>query len=236
MRVRDRAQGREALTEAVMIHCGSMAGSDSFKCVVPSWAEITGLTSEVAAKIEKSGFYPDAIVAVSRGGLVPGRLVADFLHVKNVLAIKADHWGITASKDGKASISYGINPALDLSGQKILIVDDVTDTGESLELCRRHVLEKNPADVRTATVYHLSHSKYKPDYFGAEREWAWIVFPWNRTEDLVNIINKIRQGKEMPAGEIKAGLREFNLDLSEKEVLELLDHMRFLEGVARKAK
>lgn len=213
-----------------------MAGSDSFKCVVPSWEEITKLTSEVAAKIKKSGFYPDAIIAVSRGGLIPGRLVADFLHVKYVLAIKADHWGITASKDGKASISYDLNPDLDLSGQNMLIVDDVTDTGESLELCKERVLGRHPADVRTATVYHLSHSKYKPDYFGAEREWAWIVFPWNRTEDLVNIITKIQQGKKMPAGEIRVALREFNLDLGENEILELLDHMRYLEGVIRKAK
>lgn len=201
--------------------------TDVFKCVVPSWGEIHELAARVAAKIKKSGFYPDVIVAVSRGGLVPGRLVADFLQVKDVLSLKADHWGITASRDGKARISHGI--AADLSGQRVLIVDDVTDTGQSLELSKAHVLGKKPSETRTATLYHLKNSKYVPDYFGIEREWAWIVFPWNRTEDLVNLINKVGRGKELSAGEIRAALKNYDLDVDEKEIAALLEHMRFLE-------
>ena len=78
-----------------------------------------GYAKKTAEMIKKSGFHPDMIIALSRGGLVPSRLIGDFLHIKNILAIKVDHWGITATKDGKAEISHGLNA--DLKGKKVLI-------------------------------------------------------------------------------------------------------------------
>src|SRR3989344_5148344 len=199
----------------------------NLKYIIPDWQEIYEIAKETANKIKESDFYPDVIVAVSRGGLVPGRLFADFLHIKEVYTIKADHWGLTATKDGKAKLSHGLS--IDLTGKRVLIVDDITDTGESMKLAKEHVETKNPIQVKTATLYHLKNSKYIPDFFGEEKDWAWIIFPWNYREDMVNLIKKIDHSDEKSFTDLKKELKEnYEIDLHENEVLEIIDHIKFL--------
>lgn len=181
----------------------------------------------VTDKIRKSKYRPDLIVAVSRGGLVPARILCDLLVIKNCLSMKVDHWGITATKDGKAKISYGLN--ISLSGKKVLLVDDITDTGQSMEISKLHLLGLNPDKLKTATLIHLTNSKYVPDYYGHEREWAWIVFPWNMHEDLVNLIKKLGyEGKttELIQKELK---KKFDLDASSEEIQDSLERIKYLE-------
>ncbi|MBI2130433.1 phosphoribosyltransferase [Candidatus Woesearchaeota archaeon] len=205
---------------------------DKFTCVMPTWKDMQDYAKKTAEAIKKSGFYPDIIIGLSRGGLVPARLLADFLHVKSILSIKVDHWGITATKDGKAEISHGLTA--NLKGKKVLIADDITDTGQSMELAAEHVRKLDPAQVKTATLVHLSNSKYIPDFYGQEREWAWIIFPWNYTEDMVNLIKKVMADEEKVAGDIRKKLKlNFNVDVDLKEVEGMLEHMEYLEKVKK---
>ncbi|MBU2589231.1 MAG: phosphoribosyltransferase [Nanoarchaeota archaeon] len=176
--------------------------------------------------VKSSDFHPDVIIAIARGGLVPGRLFCDFLHIKNCYSIKVDHWGLTATKNGEAKLTHALN--LDLEEKKVLVVDDVTDTGQSMDLAKKHISELNPKEIKTATLFHLTGSKYTPDFFGKEREWAWIVFPWNFTEDIVNIIRKI--GKDKSLEEIKKKLQEnYAVSLGYEQVQEFLNHISYLE-------
>jgi hypoxanthine phosphoribosyltransferase len=205
---------------------------EKFKCETPTWQQIHDLAYKTAEKIKKSGYVPDVIIGIARGGLVPSRLIADFLHVKELVTIKADHWGITATKDGKARISYGLN--MNLTGKRVLLVDDITDTGQSIELSKRHVREKNPADVKTATLYHLINSEYVPDFFGLEREWAWMIFPWNHREDMVNITRKIMNKGKKELEQIKKELHtNFNLKAELDDIKEILAHIDYLETIGR---
>jgi 5'-methylthioadenosine phosphorylase len=205
---------------------------EKFSCFLPGWQEIHSYAKEVSAKIKKSGFYPDIVIGLSRGGLIPARLICDFLHIKNCYTIKVDHWGLTATKDGRARISQGLN--VDVLNKKVLIVDDITDTGQSIELSVEHVKEKGANEIKTATLYHLTNSRYTPDFFGLEREWAWIVFPWNKREDLVNIIEKIVKDGEKSTEEIKSELKEnFNLEISKEEIMEVLSHKTYLNKVKK---
>ncbi len=206
---------------------------EKINCIVPEFNEIKKIAKETAAKIKESGYHPDFIIAIARGGLVPARLLSDFLYVKDLVSLKADHWGVTAAKDGQARISYGIN--LDLTGKKVLVVDDITDTGQSMILAVDHVKALNPLEVKTATLYHLVDSKFKPDYYGHERDWAWIIFPWNYIEDLVNLINRVvkreeRQNKSHE--EIRADLKYyFNVEPEASELAEILEHISYLERI-----
>ncbi len=202
---------------------------ESFHCEMPSWREIHELARKTADNIKESGWSPDVIVSIARGGLIPGRLISDFLHIKDLVAIKTDHWGLTATKDGKAKISYALN--MDLRGKNVLIVDDITDTGQSLTLSKKHIEERNPEDVRTATLYHLSNSKYTPDFYGMERDWAWMIFPWNVREDKVNIIKKIREKMKPTKDELKDAMKEhFNVEVSLDELNDLLAHIEYLDS------
>lgn len=203
---------------------------DKFECVVPSWNDMQNYAKKTAELIKKSRFYPEVIIALSRGGLVPSRLLADFLHIKNVLAIKVDHWGITAAKDGKAKISHGLDK--DLSGRKVLIVDDITDTGESMELALQHIKSLNPTEVKTAALIHLRNSKYIPDFYGYERGWAWIIFPWNYMEDLVNLIQKISNYEKKAAEKIREELKEnFSIEMDLEELKDILKHIDYVDSI-----
>lgn len=165
---------------------------DEIKCKVVTWSEIDHWAESVACKIEESGYKPDIIVGLTRGGWVPARILCDQLVCKNLFSIKVEHWGITAQTDNKAKIIQELN--VDVRGKRVLLVDDITDTGDSLALSIAHVKAKSPAEVKCATLLHINHSKIVPDFYGVEVEkenWRWFIFPWNFREDLRNLIGKL---------------------------------------------
>ncbi len=191
-----------------------------FKCVQYSWDEVYMLCKELAEKIKKSGFKPDVIVAVARGGWVPARIVADFLLVKELYSVKAEHWGIVATVTGKAKITQPLT--VDLSGKNVLVVDDVADTGETVEMVANHVKERGAKEVRTAVIDFKHTSKFVPDYYAKEMEkWAWIVYPWSLYEDVRDLIAKI--GEKGDAKMLAKRLEEeFNLRVDVSVVEDVL--------------
>ncbi len=191
-----------------------------FKCVQYSWDDVYKLCKELARKIKNSGFKPDAIVAVARGGWVPARILADFLLIRELYSVKAEHWGIVATVTGKAKITQPLT--VDLTGKSVLVVDDVADTGETVEIVAQHVKEKNAKEVRTAVIDFKHTSKFVPDYYAREMEkWAWIVYPWSIYEDVKDLIMKL--GEDGNAEEIAKKLEEkFNLKVDSSVVEEVL--------------
>ena len=144
--------------------------------------------------------------------------------------MKVDHWGVTATKDGKAKLTCPL--VGDVKGKRVLVVDDITDTGESLTMASEHVKEKGASEVKSATLMHIAGSKFVPDYFGVEIAWAWEIWPWNFYEDLTALITKVFEGekvKEMSTAELKKHLREYNnLVLSDDRLSKIKAHMGFL--------
>ena len=177
-----------------------------FKCVQYDWNDVYELCKVLAKKIRESGFKPDAIVAVARGGWVPARILADLLFVKELYSVKAEHWGMVATETGKAKITQPLTA--DLSGKSVLVVDDVADTGETVELVARHVMERNAKEVRTAVIDFKHTSKFVPDYYAKEMEsWRWIVYPWSLYEDAKDLIGRIYEDG-MSVEEIRKKLEE----------------------------
>ena len=198
---------------------------EKFDCWLPSWEEIYENIKEIAKKIKKDRYKPDIVFALSRGGFVPARVICDLMIIKDLVSIKVDHWGITATKDGKAHLRYLINA--DLSGKKVLIVDDITDTGESMIVAKEFVEKLNPKEIRTVAIFHIKTSKFIPDYYSKEIDWIWVIWPWNRVEDLCNIVSKVLDTRSSCSiKEIKGNLRErFKIDLSEQEIIEIMDEL-----------
>jgi hypoxanthine phosphoribosyltransferase len=184
------------------------------------WDLFNKLARAVANKIIESSYQPDIIVGLARGGWVLSRVLCDYLGVKDLISLKVEHWGLTATQDGKAQIKYPFD--IDLTGRKVLVVDDITDTGESMMVAVDFIKEKNPDETRTAALRHIKSSKFTPDYYGDVIEWKWVIFPWNYTEDMCNIIPKAAEGTKSSA-EVKARLKSmFNVDLDEKSIDEIL--------------
>ena len=196
---------------------------ENFKCELISWDYARELSEIVAEKIKNSGFKPDIIIGVTRGGLVPAMNLSDLLGIKDLLALKVEHWGITATKSGKAELKVPLQAGIE--GKKVLLVDDLTDTGESIKISLNHLSELNPAEIKTATLLHKSQSKFKPDFYAGDREeWRWIILPWNLNEDLSNLAGRIlRKNPEMSAGEVRSEMKkEFDLDIEEETLTSLM--------------
>ncbi len=193
--------------------------SDVFECEIMSWDLFNRLAKNVAQKIKESNYDPDFIVGLARGGWVLSRVLCDYLGVKDLVSLKVEHWGVTATLDGKAQIKYPFD--IDLTGRHVLLVDDITDTGESMIIAEEYVKSKNPACIKTAALRHIEGSKFTPDFFGDVITWRWVVFPWNFVEDMCNIIPKASEGAES-LEEVKERLKSrHKIDLSIEQIKEI---------------
>ncbi|MEM0272834.1 MAG: phosphoribosyltransferase [Thermoprotei archaeon] len=179
-----------------------MSKSLELRCVVLTWGDIYGLSRKMALHIKQDGFRPDLVVAVSRGGVVPARIACDVLGIMDLLSVKVDHWLQTGDHTEKAVIKYPLS--IELTGKRVLVVDDIADTGSSLEVAKNHVLGLGASVVRTATMQTLQTSSFNPDYTGERvSEWAWFIYPWNFYEDLGNLMLRLLRGHPELRGDHK---------------------------------
>ncbi len=175
-----------------------------FPAYLASWDDIERWAKKGAWKVLEEEWRPDVIVGLARGGWIAARLYCDYLGIKDLVSLKVEHWGVTATPDGKARLKYGTSYPLE--GKKVLIVDDISDTGESLTLAKNYVLSQKPAEVRAATLLTIKGSRFKPDYYAEEIDWAWIIFPWNFVEDMINLTNNLFEEKDSLTTEEIIGL------------------------------
>jgi len=190
--------------------------SDSFECELMSWELFDELAKNVASKIIEFGFKPDLIVGLARGGWVLSRVLCDYIGVKDLVSLKVEHWGVTATPDGKAQIKYPFD--IDLTGRNVLIVDDITDTGESMIIAKKYVTSKKPTCIKTAALRHIDGSKFTPDFFGDVITWRWVVFPWNFVEDMCNIVSKVTEvatNLDMVKNQLKF---KYKIELAEEQI------------------
>ena len=153
---------------------------ESFKCVLTNWDYIYNLCRNISTEIKHSGYEPDIIIALARGGWFAGRVLCDFLGLDDLSSLKVEHYiGTTAIDSGEPYIKYPLSDNV-IEGKKVLIVDDIVDTGESMLSAKAYVEGRKPIEVRTASLQYPGSSKIDPDYVGKRLEdWAWIVYPWN---------------------------------------------------------
>jgi len=116
----------------------------------------------MAERIRRSGFKPDTIVAISRGGWSPARVLADLLGNPNLTIAKAEFYVGIAETQKKPVLTQPVTEKV--ANQKILVVDEITDSGESLSLVRTHILQQGATEVKTATIYCKPWSTTRPDY------------------------------------------------------------------------
>ena len=142
----------------------------------------------LASKVVKDDFKPDFLVAIWRGGAPIGICVHEFLKYKN---INTDHIAIRTSRYtgiDETSTNIGVHNLGYLTERlkpdsKVLLVDDVYDSGRSIEAIFEELKKKcgdqMPIDIRTATIYYKptrNETGKVPEYY-VEESTEWIVFP-----------------------------------------------------------
>ena len=143
---------------------------------VISWRDLGLLTKALVDKVKK-GERPDVVVGIARGGLIPAMVIADRLRVPlDIINIKSYR-------------ALGVKGALkvydvmyeDIADRKVLIVDDVADTGETFLFVSEHMMKKGARAVILASIFLKPWSRVRPNYFVEETD-EWIVFPWELGE------------------------------------------------------
>ncbi|MDH5793661.1 MAG: phosphoribosyltransferase [Candidatus Bathyarchaeota archaeon] len=195
--------------------------SSEIEFEVPTWNQIYEMLLNLVEKIRKNGFKPDIIVGVSRGGWPPARVLSDLMSNPNLANVRAEFYlGVAETKE-EPVLTQPVS--MEVAGKKVLVVDEVADTGKSLKLVKEHVIEKGATEVKIATVYYKPWSIVKPDYYEKETS-CWIVFPWEIKETVRKIVKK-REKTGKPIGEeaaklVKAGISPRLVEKFLKEILE----------------
>jgi hypothetical protein len=188
---------------------------------VPTWSQIYNMLLNLAGKIRKAGFKPDIIVGVSRGGWAPARVLSDLLDNPNLANVRAEFYLGVAETKGEPTLTQPVSTAV--AGKKVLVVDEVADTGKSLKLVKEHIIEQGATEVEIATVYYKPWSIVRPDYYEKETR-HWVVFPWEIKETVRKIVKKCQE-KGKPIEEetsklAKAGIPAELIQRFLKEILE----------------
>lgn len=182
------------------------------RCQQVSWDEVFKLTYQLALQIRKSGYQPSLIIAIARGGYVPARLLCDYLDVYQLSSIRVEHYTAGAQKSEQARLTMALGE--DLRDHKVLLVDDVDDTGDTIELACEHLTSLNPVQLKVAVLHHKISSPRVPDYCAStQHEWRWITYPWAMVEDVKGFIARL----DPPA----LSLQEIHRRLAEEFELEL---------------
>lgn len=156
------------------------------------WEEVIEWCRRLAEIVESSGFKPDLVVSIARGGYVPARLLCDFLDVHDLVSIQVLHWGKAAEITAVAHVKYPYD--IDLTGKRVLLVDDIVDTGDSVIVAQEFIQSRwKPLELKVAAMQWISPvAKIKPDFYVEDvREWIWYQYPWTRAEDTTNFFEKI---------------------------------------------
>lgn len=154
-----------------------------------SWKRYLEDIAQVFVSIKHDGFIPDHIVAIARGGLIIGARLS-YLFEKPLGIMAAENWPGGKKADEVKFARHMVYKTKTVGGN-VLLCDDLTETGETLEKGIEYLSTKFSGEIkaiRTAVVVHKAWSLFKPDYYGEllnelpDGSRPWILQPQENPE------------------------------------------------------
>lgn len=144
---------------------------------VLTWERYGAAAADLGEQVRASGFAPDIVLGIARGGLVLAASLAYALECKNLFTVNVEFYtGVGTTLDAPVMLPPLLDTA-DLVDMSVLVVDDVADTGKTLELvmdlCRDHV-----AAARSAVLYEKPTTVVEADFVWRRTD-LWVDFPWS---------------------------------------------------------
>jgi len=149
-----------------------------------NWRDIDELARQLYNLVKNDGYDPEIILGISRGGWIPARLLSDMFEARYLLeghrpssilaTMQIRFYTGIAETHTKPVIAQDVG--VDIFQKKILLIDDLADSGESLQCALDYLKLKDPKEVKIATLLYKPWSKVRPDYF-VEEATEWVVFP-----------------------------------------------------------
>lgn len=144
------------------------------------YAQYHSLIDQVVRAVEHSGFQPDVVLGVSRGGLFLADGLSRSLRKPMAVIAASSYRGGAGTEQGELQLSASIATVVPVTG-KVLLVDDLADSGHTLQALCAHLKHMCPniQELKTAVVWVKPSSIFKPDYAAHYLESdVWIVQPF----------------------------------------------------------
>lgn len=142
-----------------------------------TWTQIEELSIRLADRLPP---VYEVMLVITRGGMVPACIISERLNLRNILvAAVMFYTGQERTLDKPIFLQFPADPLL--NGNRVLIVDDVWDSGRTIMAVRERVLDAGGFPETAVLHYKPTHTSYSdaaPDYYVDETD-AWIVYPWD---------------------------------------------------------
>jgi hypoxanthine phosphoribosyltransferase len=155
-----------------------------------TWQELGEASRDLAQRIADDGYVPDLVLSVARGGLLVGAALGYALDVKNTWTMNVEFYTGVDERLDVPMILPPVPDLVDLESARMLIADDVADTGETLRLVRDFCAGK-VAEVRCAVLYEKTPSVVKCEYVWRRTD-RWIDFPWSAEAPVTQRLAAVR--------------------------------------------
>jgi hypoxanthine phosphoribosyltransferase len=166
--------------------------------LILTWDDVYNLTLQLSERVVESGFKPDVVVGIARGGWIPARVLSDVLYADSLQNIRIEYYSDVGQKGREPKITQPITGSME--GKSVLLVDEVADTGDSLYHAIEHVQGLGAAEVKTAVLHWKPWSRVKPDFFMVQTE-RWTVYPWELRESIIALVKVFK--KEDPSMDLR---------------------------------
>jgi uncharacterized protein len=150
------------------------------KFIAPTFNDLGKLTFNLFLQIKNSGKTYNRIVVLAKGGWTMGRNLCDLLDLHIASSIQLISYD-GMKKLGKPVIAQPLEGRVKIDNERILVFDDVNDSGESLEVVIDYLKNLRAKEIDCATLFCKPHSKIKNIYFGMETS-SWVIFPHEKRE------------------------------------------------------
>jgi hypoxanthine phosphoribosyltransferase len=150
---------------------------------VMSWDDLGGGVRDLAQAVADDGWVPDIVLGIARGGLLVAGALGYALGIKNTFTMNVEFYTGVDERLDMPMILPPVPDLVDFAETRVLIADDVADTGETLRAVHEF-LEGKVAEVRSAVLYEKPRSAVKCEYVWRRTD-RWITFPWSAEEPVL---------------------------------------------------
>lgn len=199
--------------------------ADKMRCELISWSEVQRLCHRLAIMIRSSGYVPDVVVAISRGGYVPARLICDYLDIMALTSIRTEHYLSGCVKQAQVIIRDPL--CADIKDLRVLLVDDVNDSGDTLGLVIKHLQTFHPHEIRTAVMHRKTTTYFSGDYYARQIvNWRWLIYPWAVKEDISGFLQRLKPVPETMEQAQQQLAEHFGLIISQQRIKDVYEFMK----------
>jgi hypoxanthine phosphoribosyltransferase len=190
---------------------------ETWSYIAPTWEEMGQICLDLGVEILENSKKFDTLITLAKGGWTWARTMADILQVFELSSFKLSFYdSMTPGKKLEKPL-LEIPLTIPLARKKVILFDDVNDSGQSLKYALEYLKHFGPSSITTATLFHKpKFAKIKPDFIGAETD-SWIVFPHERREVIDGLAIKWKKNglkiKEIRERLIKIGLPEKEVNI-----------------------